>query len=249
MSVMSALTDRVLSLRLPEETIRQQLREIQHGLLAHSRYLKEPNFKAIHSRDLEFLFDTYDARFFEGLCKPALSGRPLRFALSDRLTVSGGVTKRIRSRAGEVRFEIAIASGMLFDGFRDADHRATVCGLECANRLEALQRIFEHELIHLIEHLCWETSNCARLRFQEIAARLFLHREHTHNLLTRREMAAKSGIRRGSEVSFEFEGRRLSGRVARITKRATVLVEDPTGARYTDGKNYRAYYVPIIALK
>ena len=88
-----------------------------------------------------------------GSASRRLSGRPLRFALSDRLTVSGGVTKRIRSRAGDVRFEIAIASGMLFDGFRDADHRATVCGLECANRLEALQRIFEHELIHLTNRI------------------------------------------------------------------------------------------------
>ncbi len=148
-----------------------------------------------------------------------------------------------------MRFEIAIASGMLFDGFRDPEHRVKVCGLECANRLDALQRIFEHELIHLVEHLCWETSNCSRERFQEIAARLFLHREHTHNLMTRREMAARSGILRGSQVSFDFEGRRLSGRVARITKRATVLVEDPSGARYTDGRNYRTFYVPLHALR
>jgi hypothetical protein len=249
MSVTSALTEQVSSLRLPEASICQHQQEIHHGVLASSRHITEPDFKAIGTRDLEFLFDAYDRRFFDGLCRPTLAGRPLRFALSDRLTVSGGVTKRFRSRSGDVRFEIAIASGMLFDSFRDDQHRVTVCGLECANRLDALQRIFEHELIHLIEHLCWENSNCARRRFQEIAARLFLHRKHTHTLLTRREMAAKSGIVRGSQVSFEFEGRRLSGRVARITKRATVLVPDPSGPRYTDGKNYRSYYVPLNSLK
>lgn len=112
-----------------------------------------------------------------------------------------------------------------------------------------MQRIFEHELVHLLEFLCWETSDCAKPRFQEISARMFLHRAHTHALMTRRALAAKSGIVRGSQVSFLFKGRELSGRVARISKRATVLVEDPNGPRYTDGKHYEKYFVPISALK
>ena len=78
---------------------------------------------------------------------------------------------------------------------------------------------------------------------------MFLHRAHTHALMTRRALAAKSGIVRGSQVSFLFQGRELSGRVARISKRATVLVEDPNGPRYTDGKHYEKYFVPISALK
>jgi hypothetical protein len=246
---MSALTDRVLSLRLPEEAIRQRLQTIQQALLAHSRYIKETNFTAIHLRDLEFLFGEYDARFLDGLCSAELNGRRITFALSDRLTVSGGITKRIRSQSGEVRFEILIASGMLFDGFRGTNDRATVGGLDCGNRLDALQRIFEHELIHLLEFVCWEHSSCSRPRFQEIAARLFLHRAHTHTLMTRRAQAANLGVHPGSLVSFEFRGRLLAGRVARIAKRATVMVEDPSGPRYTDGRHYQKYSVPIAVLK
>ena len=245
----SALTARMLDLRLAEEAIHQRLRNIQRDLLAHSRHLREANFTAIHPHDLEFLFDAYDAHFLDRLCRPALDGRPLRLALSNRMTVSGGITKRIRLRNGEERFEIAIASGMLFDSFRQAGESVRVCGVECESRVEALQRIFEHELVHLLEYLCWETSNCAKPRFQELSGRLFLHRAHTHSLVTRRELAAKSGIRRGSLVSFEFEGRQVTGRVARITRRATVLVEDPSGPRYTDGRNYKTYYVPLGALK
>jgi hypothetical protein len=245
---MSALTDRVLSLRLPEETIRQQLLEIQQAVLANSRDIKDPNFDAIHPRDLRYLFTQYDVRFFDGLCAPALE-RGLKFKFSNRMTVRGGITKRIQEHSGEVHFEVVIASAMLFDGFREPGQGATVCGLECAHRLDALQRIFEHELLHLLEFLCWETSDCAKPRFQEISARIFLHRAHTHSLLTRRALAAKSEIVRGSLVSFPFQGRQLRGRVARISKRATVLVEDPAGPRYTDGKHYEKYSVPISALK
>jgi hypothetical protein len=243
------LAETVLSFRLDEDSIRQRLRGIHRDALAQSRYLREPNFQKIHADDLAFLFRAYDERFFSGLFQQRLGDRKIAFRLSQRMTSAGGKTARFRSRTGEVSFEIAIAAGMLFDGFGENDRPITACGIECPNRLEALQRIFEHELVHLAEQLCWETSNCRAARFQDIAARYFLHRAHTHNLITRRERAAESGIRRGSRVSFEFEGRRLAGRVNRITKRATVLVEDAAGVRYSDGLRYKVYYVPIRWLK
>jgi hypothetical protein len=243
------LADLLLSLKPSEDSIRRQQHQIHDDLLARSQYLRQPNFTRIHPRDLESLFGLYDERFLEGACRRALKGRPLTFRLSPRMTTSGGKTTRTRHRNGEVTYEIAVASSMLFDAFRATDRRISVCGLECEDRLEALQRIFEHEMVHLGEQLCWETSDCARPRFQEIAGRLFGHRAHTHSLITRRERAAASGIRPGSRVTFTFEGKRLTGRVNRITKRATVLVEDPAGMRYSDGSHYKAYYVPIASLQ
>src|SRR4051812_4059801 len=113
--------------------VRQHLHTIRRQMLTRSRYIREPNFTSIHPADLEFLFGAYDQLFLGGLCKPALNGRRLSFTLSSRMTTSGGITKRIRTvRSGEVRFEIAIASGMLFDGFGEQDRTATVCGLPCA---------------------------------------------------------------------------------------------------------------------
>lgn len=238
-----------LSLHLPEELIRQRLQEIHHDVLAQSRYVREANFRAIHPHDLEFLFKAYDERFFGGQCRPALNGRNLEFRLSPRMTKAGGKTTRYRSRTGEVSFEISIASSMIFDGFGEADRNVTVCGLPSHNRLEALQRIFEHEMVHLAEHLCWDGSDCSAARFQEIAGRLFLHRAHTHNLVTRKERAAEAGIHIGSRVTFLFEGRRLTGRVNRITKRASVLVEDADGVLYSDGRRYKTYYVPLRLLE
>jgi len=246
---MTALAETVLSAKLSEESIQERVRQIHKEVLAHSRYLREPDFTAIHPRDLGYLFGAYDERFFACLCRPALEGRRLTFQLSPRMTKAGGKTTRFTTRTGEVRYEIAIGSNMLFDGFGKTDRRVSVCGLECNDRLEALQRIFEHEMVHLAEQLCWGNSDCAAPLFQGIAARLFLHRAHTHDLVTRRERAAQAGIRGGSRVTFTFEGRQFTGRVNRITTRATVLVEDAAGELYRDGLRYRTFYVPLAALK
>ena len=198
---------------------------------------------------MELVFSFYDKRFFGGLLQRALAGRNLTFRLAPRMTRLGGsTTKTFSPRTGEVSYEIAIATGLLFDSFRSNDRDVAVSGLKCETRLEALQRIFEHELVHLIEQLCWESSNCAASRFQFIARRLFLHQAHTHHLITRRERAADVGIRPGSQVTFVFEGQRLTGRVNRITKRASVLVEHPQGRTYSDGHRYKIYYVPITEL-
>jgi hypothetical protein len=238
-----------LSAGMAEDRVRQGQKQIHAGLISVSRYVTEPNFRSIHPSDLEWLFLRYDEVFFNGACRHALNGRPLSFRLSPRMTSAGGKTSRFTNRAGEKSYEIAIASSILFDGFR-SDHRTvTACGLECHNRLEALQRIFEHEIIHLVEQLAWNESDCSGLRFQQIARGFFLHQAHTHALITRRERAAQSGIHVGSYVSFIFEGRRLTGRVNRVTKRATVLVEDPTGPRYSDGHHYRKYYIPLAWLE
>jgi hypothetical protein len=218
----------------------------QRTLLAESRHVRTANFRTIHTRDLAMLFDLYDKLFLEGRCRKALDGTDLRFRFAPRMTKSAGTTSKFVNPGGAMWFEISIASSMLFDGFTENDHReVTVCGVECVTRLDALQRVFEHELVHLMEFLCWGTSNCSGPRFQGIASSWFLHRTHTHALITRRERAAASGIRPGTSVRFVYEGRLLRGVVNRVTKRATVLVEDPEGRRYSDGKLYRKYYIPI----
>jgi hypothetical protein len=231
------------------DDIRRRLDQVRNDLLQHSATLRSGNFTAIGSNDLAALFAAYDERFFGGLVHAAISPRPVRFRLSRRMTRAGGKTTRFASRSGEEAFEIAVAVEMLFDCFRDDDRSVAVCGLVCRDRVEALQRIFEHELVHLVELLCCGNSDCAAERFQRIAGGLFLHQSHKHELVTRVERAARAGIRVGGRVSFLCEGKRLSGRVNRITKRATVLVPDPTGVAYSDGCRYRVYYVPLALLQ
>lgn len=88
-------------------------------------------------------------------------------------------------------------------------------------------------------------SKCGASRFGSIAERFFGHSEHQHQLLTRPEQALEQrGIRVGDKVAFEHQGREWLGKVNRVTKRATVLVEDPAGTRYSNGKRYTKFYVP-----
>lgn len=223
--------------------------EIGRELLAASPWIDEPDFTAIQPDDLAFLFDAYDRRFLRGFARRRLTPGALSFRLSSRMTRSGGQTTRRLRPDGSLEYEIAVSTGILFNGFADDDPGVSVAGIPCANRLEALQRIFEHEIVHLVEFLATGTSNCGARAFQELAHRLFRHRNHTHSLITRAERAAQRGIRVGSRVSFIYRGRRLAGRVNRITKRATVLVEDPGGDRYSDGTRYRKYYVPVAELE
>ena len=192
--------------------------------------------------DLSFLFAAYDARFLDGLCGKLLGPVGVSFRLSSRMTRAGGETTRHRRPDGTPHFEIALATSILFDDFLASDPVVTVCGLPCDHRLGALQRLFEHELVHLAEWLCWDESHCNRERFQGIAARLFGHRAHTHQLVTRSEGAAELGIGVGTLVSFRYQGRWLQGRVNRITKRATVLVGDPKGELWSDRQRYVRYY-------
>ena len=213
--------------------------------------ITEGNFNQLTALDLEILFHQIDKHFFQGLVKSCLadSGYPLKFRVSKRMTNSGGITTTRFDRSHHIHdFEIAVSSTLLFESFRD-EKPILVTGLLCGDRLHALKRIMEHEMIHLIEMLIWRHSNCAANRFQKIARHLFRHRQSSHQLITPRDTAeSQFNITAGDWVDFHLGKRRLRGFVNRITKRATILVPSPKGTRYNDGKRYDKYYVPLNQL-
>src|SRR5690606_3357683 len=108
----------------------------------------------IHPDDLGLLFTRYDESFFGGQIKQALGDTPLHFGLSKRMTSAGGKTAYFRDRTNPNRrcFEISVSTTLLFQCFAEDDHRPIVCsGITCRDRLDALQRVMEHELVHLVE--------------------------------------------------------------------------------------------------
>lgn len=234
---------------LPPDEIGGRRDHIRARILVESRTVRVPDFEALHTDDLWFLFDGYDALFFGESLRATLPG-PLKLRLSGRMTRTGGITRRFQDRrTGAQSFDIGIAWRLIMDSFGPASRDVTAVGLPCSDRLDALMRIFEHELVHLAELVAWGDSDCAGPRFAHIASGRFGHRAHTHQLVTRREHAARvHGVRVGSPVRFELRGQPLSGRVNRINTRATVLVPDPKGARYSDGGRYAKYYVPLSEL-
>ena len=251
---MMALRELIQRRQLSPSQVATRTSAIHHLTLARSKYLNAPDFTVIHEDDLKRMFDLYDEHFLDGLCGRHIDARDLNFRLSKRMTLAGGKTTYYstprRGKPPRRSFEIAVSTTLLFETFRGERRQITVSGLPCRNRLEALQRIFEHELVHLMEMLLWDTSSCSAPRFQGIAERVFGHREHTHDLITPRERArTEFGVRPGDRVCFEVEGRKLVGMINRITRRATVLVPDERGERYSDGRRYAKFYVPLSRLE
>ncbi len=251
----AALKALVTTTHLSTEQVRAHTAAIYQSVLTESLHLKSGNFSTIATTDLARLFDLYDERFFQGRVRQALAEQqsPLNFRLAPRMTRAGGKTYRWKRRPGQngpgdwqARYEIAISTTLLFQTFTDERREVRINGQVCADRLQALQRIMEHELLHLIEMLVWDESSCKRANFKGLAARLFAHTDVTHDLVTAHEQAeVQFSLKLGDRVAFQYEGARLTGILNRITRRATVLVPHPQGLRYTDGERYAKYYVPL----
>jgi hypothetical protein len=242
------------------EEVERRVRRVYNAMLEQSPHIREPNFTVIGSSDLEQLFVWYDREFFRGRMAEMLledGVHPVRFCLSRRLTSSAGQTvrhvRRLKSGRIErdrVAYEITVSTTLLYSTFQHVDRVVTVGGIICRDRLESLQRIFEHELLHLAEFLGWGHSNCRGANFHALSRRIFAHEGAFHDLITPREEAHTAfDVQVGSHVSFELEAKRYFGRVNRITRRATVLVDDPCGEIFGNGRRYRTFYVPLRLLR
>ncbi|MGC6462135.1 MAG: hypothetical protein ACON32_10090 [Pirellulaceae bacterium] len=250
---MQRLADHLIRYCKRPDHVEHEQTAIHRAIVNDSSLVDQPNFTRISTRTLHELFREYDQRFFLGQTMHLVHQRSgsLNFRLSKRMTKTGGKTTRIdyghTSASGRVRsYEITLSSHLLFQGFKTPDAKERVSGVVCHDRLEATQRIFEHEMLHLMEMLLWVHSSCAETRFKSIARRMFGHTESTHQLPTRGEFAKRRyGLTAGQRVEFQHEGERLTGFVNRIGQRATVLVRHPGGELYSDGHRYRKFYVPL----
>jgi hypothetical protein len=240
--------------------VADRVMRIYEAMLAQSPQIREANFTVIGTDDLERLFFWYDREFFRGRLGEMIledEAHPIAFRLSRRLVSAAGQTmrevRRVRQNGKpvvKVDYEITISTTLLYNTFQNVERTVTVGGLVCRDRLESLQRIFEHELLHLAEFLGWGRSNCRADNFHALSQRIFAHEGAFHDLITPREHArAAFNIHVGDRVSFELDGARHSGRVNRITRRASVLVEKPSGKLYSDGKHYVTFYVPLPLLR
>ena len=254
-----SLAARLARLSPDPSRVAQRRDELRAFILRASPRINRPNFTHLDERDLQLLFTLTDLSFFAGglaAVTRQAPGRSLAFRVSSRLTRAAGKTSSLQTppspgQPGSMRFEIAISATLLLESFHEPNAPPIlVCGCPCGDRLDALMRVFEHEMIHLVEFAVWGRSSCARPRFRDLARRVFDHVGFHHDLVTPREAARRRhAIRIGDRVKFNYEGRTLRGRVSRITRRATVLVADPAGHLYSDGQHYIRYYVPVDRLQ
>ena len=251
----------------PDEPVTRRVRELflRRTELSRTELGKSEAADVADLQDLsighvEALFSIYDDACFAGFLSHDLPngarGKP-SFRFSRRMTSAAGKTTRRRlDRAGceddpfEI-CEIAISIPLLFGwSATDPGPPPRVSGLVCTDRLDVFQRILEHEILHLAEMRAFGDSSCTSKRFRIVAFQLFGHLTSKHELRRTPDPAlAHSGIRAGDRVRFEFRGERHEGRVNRITRRATVLVDDPDGREYADGGRYQKFYVPLHMLE
>ena len=252
-AILGSLAGEVAIQKFAPEDIRRWQAEIHQQTLMLSRSIDAPNFSRVSRDDVARMIRMYDDRFFNGKILPTAAAEGIEFGLSSRMTrIAGKLVTHYPegTHEGRRRFELVLSSTLLFQTFEDVDRPVEVTGRLCNDRLEAMQRIAEHEFVHLIEMLIWNDGNCNEARFQSIANRYFGHTDYQHDLITQRERAArKFDIRVGDQVQFARDGHYLVGRVNRITRRATVLVPNAKGERFTDGERYLRFYVPLERLR
>ncbi len=234
-----------------QKEILAKTNKIYMNLLNYSERISEGNFTKISVEDLRFLFEQYNKDFFSGLVEDLLNKEQkykLIFRLSSRMTKSGGSTSKIIKKDQTI-YKINISSYLLFQSFSDIKRTIKINGIICKDRIEALQRIFEHELIHLLELLIEGDSSCSSDSFKILAKQIFLHTGNKHELITQEERAfLKFSIKVGDKVSFEYNTKKYIGIVDRITKRATVLVKDKNNSKNTNEKGFLKFYTPISML-
>jgi hypothetical protein len=249
--VLNKLAGEISIRQFTPEDIHRWQREIYEQTLLLSRKIDRPNFLKVGVDDLARMVRMYDDRFFEGRLLPVAMAEGMTFDFSSRMTSAAGkmITQYPHGYQGRRQFKLMLSSTLLFQTFGDVHRPVEVTGRMCKDRLEAMQRVTEHEIVHLVEMLIWNDGDCNQPRFQSIASRYFSHTAFRHDLITQRERAArKFDIRVGDTVVFSIEGKRLSGRVNRITRRATVLVPDAKGEPFSDGGRYKKYYIPLERL-
>ena len=135
--------------------------------------------------------------------------------------------------------------------FEDIQRPVVVCGLECRDRLHALQRIMEHEIVHLTELLVWGQIELCGTTIQGAVQNIFGHPSTKNTTWSRRvnERQCSTASRWAIPWNSSLRQCGMSGAINRIHHRATVLVEASDGLPYSDGKRYKKFYVPLPMLK
>jgi len=243
----------ILHTKYTNEEIIDKRSRVAEGLLARSAHVKSSDITAISNHDLRLLFQLYDEIFFENWFRHCFPGT-LQFSFSRRMTKSAGKTYYPKdadsARPESLVIQVKISIDMIF-ACGAISETNQVGGITTHSSLEALQVVFEHELIHVIEFIHFQQSSCKRNRFKTMANNLFGHTESHHCLPTSRQIVQqKMGLSLGDPVVFPKHGEMVAGVLYAVHKRAIVMVADNKGA-YVDnkGQRYTKYYVPLSILK
>jgi hypothetical protein len=178
--------------------------------------------------------------------------RPLfSVAASTAMTRIGGHIKRTSDKLAGAHYELSVSVPVVTKACTDGRTYELAGGLRHHSRLDVLQHIVEHELVHLLVALVGGIRERAHgLEFRTLASNLFGHTEHTHRIgmaapgdetatSAAAVVAAPFNFRIGDRVCCERAGTWYHGNILAIhRKNADVLMAK-------DGKLRR---VPVAML-
>jgi hypothetical protein len=184
-------------------------------------------------RDIKKLFSLYDKHYFYNRLSRHIN---MKFELSNKLTKSAG-NIRYKAKLNTVKITFSLPRIFVVDYKNESGY--IVNGIKCKTPIEALMRVMEHELTHLIEFILYGDSNCNDARFIQLSYQLWGHTENKHHLgLETPTETTLYGFRKGDKVSFVYQDTIHRGVINRVGKRATVIVDE-----------VRKYYVPLHLLE
>jgi len=245
--VKAMIIENIKNLQYSVSEVIKKRNTIRNKFISKSKNVENGNIECMSNDDLKTLFDLYDEEFFNGYFSRRFNGN-LTFSLSTRMTSSAGKTiysRKIKQlQETEEAYEIRMGIKFFYQYYK-VERDKIVSGINTKDSLEAFQIVFEHELCHLIELHLYKESSCKKIRFRTMVNGMFAHTEVFHQLPSQKEIISeKYGLLIGQKVSFVNEGKKYSGVIYKINKRATVMVKDKKGT-YRDevGNAYSKWYV------
>lgn len=242
----------IKDLKYSRSEIIEKRNTIRNKFITKSKNVKTGNIQCMSNEDLKILFDLYDEEFFQSHFSRSFKGS-LTFSLSTRMTSAAGKTIYSRKlkllQEAEENYEIRMGIKFFFQYYKVARDKI-VSGINTVDSLEAFQIVFEHELCHLMELHFFSESSCKKPRFKKMVNNIFAHTEVYHQLPRPQEIISERyGLKIGQKIGFVSEGKKYSGFIHKMNKRATVMVNDKKGTyRDRDGNTYSKWYVQFEQL-
>lgn len=195
---------------------------------------KPANFESLNPQDTQLLFELIDRHFLLGKLSEWLKANNSRLTVTPntKLTSTGGRCIMQRDpithsyKKTNCVFRIDLAPRILLETFKKGEVCHSSGGVKCCSRLECLQLILEHELVHLLVDLfCPELSTKTGktihhgAAFKRLILNLFGQTEVKHRLLLgdASAMEAQAAQAKALRVGDKIQVRNKDGTLAILT--------------------------------
>ena len=202
---------------IPDYDARRKI--IGNSLFPNNKY---PYFN--DNKVLDDMFKYYDYYYFGNMIQYALNKTEgqIKFEFSDKMTSTGGTC----SRTGICIYKIKISRKKLDEINTTNVNDMAVNGIIPRDKVDALQLIFEHELIHAVLSIFVNEISGHGQLFKDIARNLFGHTKTTHTIGTKNKQTAifnKSNLKVGQQIAFMMKKEKIYGNILKLNpKRAKI---------------------------